>query len=162
MTNVTSGRLKPPSGFTRFFLRVPILLYRLGLGWLLGERFLLLTHTGRTSGLPRSNVLGVVRADRESGAYLVLSGWGEKSDWVLNVTKTPQVSVQVGRRKFPARAERLSPEEAEQEVLDYARRHPKAAKTLAQIFGFDVSKGDAGYRAFGRTLPMFAFHPPAS
>ena len=31
----------PPSGLTRLFYRAPILFYRLGLGFILGERFLL-------------------------------------------------------------------------------------------------------------------------
>ena len=43
----------PPGKALRLGLRLPIWLYRLHLSWLLGERFLLLTHTGRNSGLPR-------------------------------------------------------------------------------------------------------------
>jgi hypothetical protein len=50
-----------PTGWVRALLRLPILLYRLHLGWLLGHRFLLLTHVGRKSGLQRRTVLEVVR-----------------------------------------------------------------------------------------------------
>ena len=50
----------PPTGVSRWLFRMPIGLYRLRLGWLLGDRFLLLHHTGRKSGLPRQAVVEVV------------------------------------------------------------------------------------------------------
>ena len=46
----------PRTRLRRALFRAPIWLYRLGLGGLLGGRFLLLTHTGRTSGRPRQVV----------------------------------------------------------------------------------------------------------
>ena len=55
---------KPPRGLLRFLLRLPIWLYQLHLGFLLGHRFLLLTHTGRRSGLLRRTVVEVVSYDR--------------------------------------------------------------------------------------------------
>jgi hypothetical protein len=45
-----------PHGLTRLAFRLPIWLYRLRLGWLLGDRLLLLTHIGRTSGQRRDRV----------------------------------------------------------------------------------------------------------
>ncbi len=36
---------KPPTGIMRFFFRTPIWLYRLNLGWIMGNRFLLLNHS---------------------------------------------------------------------------------------------------------------------
>ena len=121
-----------PKGLTRLFLRTPIWLYRLGLGWLLGKSFLLLTHTGRKSGLARQVVLEVVRRDEATGGYIIASGWGEKSNWLLNIQKKPQVKIQVGARRMEAVAVRLSPEEAKRELLDYARRRPFAFRTLAR------------------------------
>ena len=50
-----------PSGTLRLVFRLPIYLYRLNLGWLLGHRGLLLTHQGRKSGLLRETVLEVIR-----------------------------------------------------------------------------------------------------
>lgn len=38
-----------PRGLLRWFFRMPIWLYRFGLGRLLGERFLMLTHMWRKS-----------------------------------------------------------------------------------------------------------------
>jgi len=138
---------------------LPIWLYRAHLGWLLGGRFLLLTHTGRKSGLPRRAVLEVVRHDPTTGIYYVSSGFGEKSDWFRNVQQTPQVTIQVGRRKMTAMAERLPVEEAERELLDYGHRHPKALRNLARILGYQIQNTDEDIRALARVLPIVAFRP---
>jgi hypothetical protein len=50
----------PRTRLQRALARAPIWFYRLGLGGLLGHRFVLLTHTGRNSGRPRQVVLEVV------------------------------------------------------------------------------------------------------
>jgi hypothetical protein len=47
----------PPTGVSRLAFKMPIYLYRLNLGWLLGHRFLLLVHRGRKCGLLRETVL---------------------------------------------------------------------------------------------------------
>ena len=77
---------------------MPRYVYLWHLGWLLGHRFLLLTHTGRNSGVPRQTILEVLQHETASDAYYVLSGWGGKADWLRNVEKTPEVIITVGRR----------------------------------------------------------------
>jgi hypothetical protein len=64
----------------RLAFRLPIYLYRLNLGWLLGHRFLLLVHRGRRSGLRRETVLEVVRYNPATKESVVLSAWGERAD----------------------------------------------------------------------------------
>ena len=103
----------PPRGIKAIPWRLPIWLYRLKLGWLLGHRFLLLTHAGRASGKPRTAMLEVVHFDPESNTHYVASGFGEKSQWYQNIMKTPNVTIQVGNKKFSAVAERLPVDEAE-------------------------------------------------
>ena len=51
--------VQPPAGLTRFLFRIPIHVYRLRLGRLVGSRLLLLNHIGRVSGKPRRTVLEV-------------------------------------------------------------------------------------------------------
>ena len=131
----------PPRGLARLAARLPIWLYRARLGWLLGDRFLMLTHTGRKSGLPRRVVLEVVHHNKDTGTYVIASGWGEKSDWFRNIQKTPQVTIHAGSRRFEAVAVRLSLEEAERELLDYARRHPIAFRELAGLMAGQRLKG---------------------
>src|SRR5689334_12771192 len=105
--SVQVKEIQHPSGITRTLYRLPIWLFRLHLGWLFMRRFLLLTHVGRKSGLPRQTLLEILQYDQEKERYVVFAGWGEQADWVKNVEKTPQVTVQVGQRSFPAQALRL-------------------------------------------------------
>ena len=123
---------QPPRGLARLAYRAPLWFYRAGLGWLLGDRFLRLSHTGRKSGLQRQNVLEVVHHQVETNTYYVASGFGEKSDWCLNISKNRSVGVQVGKHQWPAVAERLSPTEAEEIIMAYATAHPKTLKQLAR------------------------------
>jgi len=159
MTELAASRVQPPRGWKRILWRLPIWLYRANLGWLLGGRFLLLTHAGRKSGLPRHAVLEVIRHDQATNTYYVASGFGEKSDWFRNVQKTPQVAIQVGRHKMAVVAERLPIEEAERELLDYGRRHPKALRSLARILGYQIENTDEDVRALAHVLPIVAFRP---
>jgi deazaflavin-dependent oxidoreductase (nitroreductase family) len=121
-----------PSGFLRWALRAPIALYRLRLGWLLTGHFLMLVTTGRKTGQPRYAVIEVVRHDKASGVYIIAAGWGSKSDWYQNILKTPRVRVEVGLRRFEARAVPLPEEEARWEIEDYARRFPLPFRQLSK------------------------------
>ena len=51
----------PPTGLRRRLWRLPIRLYRIGLGPLMGRRIMLLTHIGRLSGKQRQAVIEVLR-----------------------------------------------------------------------------------------------------
>ena len=57
--------VEPPAGFTRAVFRLPIHLYRLRLGWLFGNRLLLLNHIGRVSGKARHDRAGGRRTRRD-------------------------------------------------------------------------------------------------
>ena len=147
----------PPGGLLRLALRLPVWLYRARLGWLLGERFLLLTHIGRRSGLPRHTVLEVVDHDPAHQTYIVASAWRERSDWFRNVSRDPRVQVQVGRRRFAAVAERLPPKEAEQALRRYARRNPRAFRALVQLLtGRQVETEAQACRDLAAQVPLVA------
>lgn len=149
-----------PTGFARLLYRLPIQFYRIGLGGLLGGRFLRLTHTGRVSGKPREVVIEVV--GREDDAYYVCSGFGKRSQWYRNVVHTPEVTIQVGTRKTAARAVTLDAEEGARIMAHYAEQHPKAARKLCGIMGFAVDGGMADYREVGRTVPFLRMEPRSS
>ena len=120
------GRLTPKNGpgpFFKWFFKFPVLYYKLGLGWMLGKRFLLLTTTGRKSGRPRRTPLEYVYNPQED-TYRVAPGWGGNTDWYKNVRHNPHVTVQVGRRKFEAVAEPAPIEEAAEFMMTISRRHP--------------------------------------
>jgi deazaflavin-dependent oxidoreductase (nitroreductase family) len=77
-------------------------LYAIGLGPLVGRIILLLTTTGRKSGLKRVTPLQyeMIGDDCYIGAAR-----GVKADWVRNLQVNPQVEVRVGTKHFQGTAE---------------------------------------------------------
>jgi deazaflavin-dependent oxidoreductase (nitroreductase family) len=149
----------PPTGISRFLFRLPIWLYRLGLGWLLGGRFVLINHIGCKSGLPRQVVVEVVRHDKSTDSYIVCSGFGPKAQWYQNLLAMPDVTIQMGAHKLAVHAEPLTREAGGAEMVDYAQRNPVAARNLGKFLGFPVDGSAAGYRAAGEALPFVALRP---
>lgn len=148
-----------PTGLSRLFLRAPVYLYKARLGWVLGGRFLLLHHVGRRSGLPRETVIEVVRHDPATNAYVICSGFGEKAQWFQNIVAQPDLRIQVGNMELAVHAERPTPDQAAFEMLDYARRHPRAAKKLAGYMGFSSDGSEATYKRIGREMPFLRLRP---
>ena len=145
---------------SRWLSRLPLWLYRAHLGWLLGHRFLLLTHTGRKSGLQRQTVLEVVRHDPTTGVYIVASGWGEKADWLRNIEHTPDVTVQSGRERLAAAAMRLPIAEAIREFSDYMKRHPAAVHVLSRLLtGERLSGTEEDCLRLTKHVPLVALRP---
>lgn len=152
-----------PRGFLRFLLRLPIWLYRLRAGWLLGGRFLLLEHRGRRTGATHRTVLEVVDHDPASGSYVVASGWGPQSDWYRNVQHTPAVKVWVGRRRLAAVASFLATAEAVAALRSYARRNPRAFRQLVRVLvGGPAGDPDAACQRIAQQVPLVRLAPPVS
>jgi deazaflavin-dependent oxidoreductase (nitroreductase family) len=143
------------SRFTRFMMRAPIGLYRVGLGGLLGRRFLLLEHTGRRSGVARRTMLEVMERD-DTDAPIIVSGFGDRSDWYRNITADPAVAYTSGRRRVEATAKRLGPAEALAVFERYRVEHPKAAAVIGRRLG--VSLVD-DLEAAAAVLPLFRLAP---
>jgi deazaflavin-dependent oxidoreductase (nitroreductase family) len=116
-----------PGPVFKWIFKIPILEYKLGMGWLIGKFVLLLTTTGRKSGKLRHTPLEYIY-DREHDRYRIAAGWGGKTDWYRNARANPHVTVQVGRRKFAAIAEPVSDEEVAKYMLDVSQRHPRMDK----------------------------------
>jgi deazaflavin-dependent oxidoreductase (nitroreductase family) len=159
MTSTLSAK-HPVKGLLRFGVRLPLWLYRAHLGWLLGERFLRLTHIGRKSGQPRQTVLEVVDHERATDSYIVTSGWGEKSDWFQNILKTPQVVIDVGRRHLNVIAEPLSIDAATEWLFIYAQAHPRTFQSLAKFMtGEKLGATHEDCRRVTEAVPVVAFRP---
>jgi deazaflavin-dependent oxidoreductase (nitroreductase family) len=154
--------VQPPHGVARTLYRLPIRLFHLHLGWLLMGHFLLLTHTGRKSDQPRQTVLEVLLHDRAKGVYYVMAGWGERSHWMKNIEKTPQVEISVGHRHFCALARRLPPEEAESKVIAYVWQHPHLIRYLPRLLGYRTDGTEKDLRALARLGIVVAFEPSPS
>jgi deazaflavin-dependent oxidoreductase (nitroreductase family) len=149
-----------PRGLLRLALRLPIWLYRFGLGWLLGERFVMLTHIGRKTGRLRQTVVEVVRYDSASSAYIIASGWGSKSDWFRNIQHAPDALLHTGRRQLEAVATPLPLEAAAEELCRYARRHPITFHNLARLMiGQPLAASEAECRALAQAVPLVVARP---
>ena len=113
-------------GIVSVLARTPILLYRLGLGPLLGRNVRLLTTTGRKSGRPRTTPLSYHRID---GIPYLLSEAGSHSNWHRNLAREPNAWVRVGNRRFQAVAERVTDARTVARVLRlFNRAFPRASR----------------------------------
>jgi len=145
----------PPRGLKAVPWRLPIWIYRLGLGGLMGNKFLLLTHIGRKSGLERQTVLEIVQSNPAVGEYFVVSGFGTQSHWYQNIKATPGIKIQVGNKTFDAIAVQLDPDAAGEAMLQYAQDYPGNLKALGKLIGYDIVHTTEGYLTFGREIPIF-------
>jgi len=66
-----------------------------------GEEYCYLTTTGRVSGNPHEIEIWFGMND---GTLYLLSGGGDKSDWVKNLLKHPSVTVRIAKHTFNATA----------------------------------------------------------
>lgn len=129
----------------RWLLRAPIPLFRRA-SPLLGARFLLLEHRGRTSGLPRYAVLEIVH--REPGALMVISSCGPAAQWFRNILADPRVRIWCGGiRHAEAKAVPLCAGHGTAILESYRHHHPLAARVLGRAFGIPEF-------ALGRPVPL--------
>jgi deazaflavin-dependent oxidoreductase (nitroreductase family) len=122
---LTGGRLVP----TRLFMRTVVV-----------------TTTGRRTGLPRSNPLVAHRYP--DGSFLVVaSNFGQRRDpaWVANLTAHPEATVSWRSRTIPVSARRLTPEEK-------AAARPEILRVLPMY--------DTYARRAARDIPVFRLTPP--
>lgn len=149
-----------PRGLLRLFLRMPIVLYRMHFGWLLGNRFLMLTHLGRKSGLPRKAVLEVVDHNFETGTYFVASGWRSKADWFLNIQLNPVIQIMAGRQTFKALASVMQPTESAAVFYNYALHHPQAFREISRLMmGEVLQRTEEDCLRLAQSVPLVMLKP---
>jgi deazaflavin-dependent oxidoreductase (nitroreductase family) len=116
----------------KYFNKFMLLMWRLGLGpevngWpKVGGRILVITHTGRKSGLQRRTPVNYSTVD---GDIYCLSGFGRISDWYRNIKADPNVEVWLPDGWWAGVAE---------DVTDPERRLPLLRRVLI----------DSGFAAF--------------
>ena len=142
----------------KWIFKIPILYYKLGLGWMLEKRFLLLTTTGRKTGKLRFTPLEFVFNPLEDW-YRVSPGWGGNTDWYKNVLHNPHVVVQVGRRKFAAVAEPVPLQEVAETMLAISRRHPRMDKVWNRWSDIPVDGSEESYRHAALFFPSVRLRP---
>lgn len=152
-----------PGPLVRWLLRAPARLYDWNAGWLLGRRFLLLTHTGRRTGQRHRTMLEVIGTRPTAGELLVVAGLGRSANWYRNLQAHVAVEVAVGRQRFRPEHRTLSQGEAIAALRDYERRNRLAApvvrRVLSWLVGWRYDGSDGARRHLARELPVVAFRP---
>lgn len=155
------GLASPPVGWRRALLRTPLLLWRLGGRPVIGQRFAVLTTTGRRSGLPRRVVVEYVLVNH---CVVVASGWGDQADWVKNIAANPVVTVQTANRTQTCAARRIT-DRATLTVVYHALRASPALARVLQAWGVHTPTLDGLLAAADRSHfymlePTAAAAPP--
>jgi deazaflavin-dependent oxidoreductase (nitroreductase family) len=144
-------------------LRVPAVLYDCHLSWVLGRRFLRLTHRGRRSGRCYQTMLEVIGADRAGGEVFVMVGLGRRAQWYRNVTAGGAVEIAIGRERFHPAYRELAPAEAAAVLGDYERRNrvltPIVRAMLSRLLGWHYDGTPTARRRLVAERPILAFRP---
>jgi deazaflavin-dependent oxidoreductase (nitroreductase family) len=126
-----------PKWLLRLIRRPPRLAYALGLGPLIGRVILLLTTTGRKSGLPRVTSLQYEELD---GAIYIGSARGTRADWYRNIVADPHVQVRVKRRRFDGIAEATTDPSRIADFLELRlQRHPRMVGAMLRAEGLPTT-----------------------
>jgi deazaflavin-dependent oxidoreductase (nitroreductase family) len=142
-----------------WIFRLPLPLYRAGLGWLfLGRTFLVLTHVGRKSGQPHATAAMVLSEDRTTGEAVICSVWGPGADWIRNLRASPALRVQIGRDSFVPAHRFLSDGDAFAIGVRFRRQHPWRVRLVKRALGVDL-RSDTAMRDFLSTRPLVALRP---
>jgi deazaflavin-dependent oxidoreductase (nitroreductase family) len=138
--------------------KLPLLLYRLHLGWLLGKRFMQITHVGRHSGKVRRTVLAVLRFDQQTREVYVVSAW-KGSDWYHNIQAAPALQVETGFVRYVPSQRTLSSEEIARAFVQYCRKHPIFSRMVCRIPAWKWNSTYEEFLALARTLDGVVFRP---
>lgn len=104
--------------------------YRLGIGP--RRVVMLLTTTGRKSGMPRCTPL---QFEELEGDYYIASARGAEADWFKNILANPDVRVQIGDHQFNAAAEPVTDPERITDFIELRiRRHPLMLRLIMHLF----------------------------
>lgn len=152
-----AARGRAPSLLIPIF-RLPVLLYRLRLGWLFGTRFMQITHVGRRSGKVRRSILAVLRFDAATNEIYAVSAW-QGSDWYANIQAAPALLVETGFVRYVPTQRTLTPDEITATFIDYRRRHPLFTRVICRIPGWQWDASAEEFLALARTLRGVAFAP---
>ena len=132
------------SSLYKLLIQLNVRLYRLSHGLIGGSFMLLLTTTGRKSGIARTTPLRYLREGKD---YLIVaSNWGNEKPpaWFYNLQANPNVSIEVKGKRFAALAE----------ITGGALRDSLYEKFIAADSSF--SRYQAGVE---RTIPVVVLHP---
>jgi hypothetical protein len=104
----------------------------------------------------------VLRHDRGTAELVIMSGWGPRADWILNLRVHNALRVQIGRESFVPQQRFLSDDEAAAVGREFLQRHPWRARLATTILGWGDLRSEQAMRDFVRTRPFVAFRPASA
>ncbi len=139
-------------------LKLPArILYALGLGPLQGRFVLLLTTTGRKSGLPRVTPL---QYDEVDGNYYVGSARGVNADWYRNILANPNIEVRVKSRRFKGTARPITDPARIADLLEIRlKRRPRMVGAILRAEGFPSKPKREHLEAYAKKRAMVVITP---
>jgi deazaflavin-dependent oxidoreductase (nitroreductase family) len=144
-------QLRPPD------VRVFKTLYALGLGPLVGRLVLLLTTTGRKSGLPRATAL---QYEEVNGAIYLGSSRGSRADWFQNLVANPNVSIRVKSRRFSGKAEAVTDPVRIADFLELRlKRHPCMIGAMLKSEGLPATPSRVELETYAGKLALAIIRP---
>lgn len=130
----------------------PRLLYRLGLGPSYGRLVLLLTTTGRKSGVPHVTPL---QYEEVNGKIIVVTARGQQADWFRNIIVNPRVEVRVKSRRFSGRAETVTDLVQITDFLTLRlRRHPIMIGMILRMAGLPAKPSRVQLEEYAKKRAM--------
>jgi deazaflavin-dependent oxidoreductase (nitroreductase family) len=154
---------RSPAATTIKLLRAPARLYDWHVGWILGRRFLRLTHIGRRSGRHYQTMLEVIGENRTSREVIVIAGLGASANWYRNLQASDAIEVAIANERFAPAHRRLSESEAATVLADYERRNrlitPIIRRLLSWLVGWRYDGTDSARRQLVAELPVIGLRP---
>jgi deazaflavin-dependent oxidoreductase (nitroreductase family) len=119
---------------------------------------LLLTTTGRKSGLPRVTPLQFEKVDE---TYYIASARGQEADWFKNIRANPNVHICVRKREFDATAEPVTDPARIADFIELRlRRHPIMIRLIMHVFdGVPLRFTRVDLERFCQEKAMVILHP---
>jgi deazaflavin-dependent oxidoreductase (nitroreductase family) len=113
----------PDHPILKSLYRFPILLYRLGLGPLIGRHILILSTYGRKTGKVRRTP---VEFYQHKDQIYVMSGFADKPDWYRNLQENPQAGLNLRSQIRCARARKPETDAEWEGVIAFLKSSPVA------------------------------------
>jgi deazaflavin-dependent oxidoreductase (nitroreductase family) len=125
-----------PHPLRRVFGKSPLLLWRLGFGPLVGRTLMIMTTTGRHSGLPRRTAIQFLTYQ---GCKYVYSAHGAEADWWRNLAADPHLTIQTAAGTEAVTARRMANTQELEEAYAFLTGTP-FMRRWAKMLGVDLDR----------------------
>ena len=143
----------PDHPILKSLYRLPITLYRLGLGPIIGKYILVVSTYGRKTGKIRWTP---VEYHQHQGQIFVMSGFADRPDWYQNLRENPPAGLNIANRQLCAKARKPETPEEWEGVLAFLNSSP-----VAQLSEPELSEQpeDASLLDNIKNWPILTFDP---